>query len=57
VKDSGATGMIHRSVAAFGSIDGVGLAFGWNGIDSPSRVIDVVDIRPRGDRGDITNPG
>jgi hypothetical protein len=27
------------------------------GIDSPSRVIDVLDIRPRGDLGDIANLG
>lgn len=27
------------------------------GIDRPSRVIDVLDIRPRGDLGDIANLG
>jgi hypothetical protein len=46
----------HRSVAAVGVWwKAWVLRLVETGINRPSRVIDVLDIRPRGGRGDIAN--
>ena len=55
--DRGASDMTGRSVAGWGLWMGWVLRLVETGIDSPPRVIDVMDIKPLGDLGDIAKLG